>query len=209
MLQTISIRLASSLDIQSLQRSRSDASFDKNNDEKFQLARTKLTQVLQGRLSQNNSNSQDAAKASKYLEELLFQSAASLEIYQDMSTLESRIRTIVAVKLQRRMHSSSKKDRSKVLCKTLGPKRYQQAQRLVKEIQLAKHKKVATMKCMGGACSRPFRESFPTVVRHLFFETALMDAFERSPVEKIPSLGWNGLLADAEGNLRAYQESGF
>jgi hypothetical protein len=39
------------------------------------------------------------------------------------------------------------------------------------------------MKCIGGACSRPFRDSFPTVVRHLFFEMPLMDAFERSQVK--------------------------
>jgi hypothetical protein len=65
------------------------------------------------------------------------------------------------------------------------------------------------MKCTGGACSRPFQENFPFVVRNLFFDTALIDAFEKTPVQRISSLDWDDLIDTAEKNFKAYHESSF
>jgi hypothetical protein len=190
-----------------MMRSESTSSCSTHDKEKTELVvRTRITRILEDRLSNSNKPSDQTTMAAKCLEQLLFQSASSFEIYQDLSTLDSRIRTVVAVKVQRRMQASSKKNRSQVLRKTLGRARYAKALELVREIQLSKNQKVATMKCTGGVCTRPFRQSFPPVVRNLFFETALMDAFERSPVEKIPPMDWDGLITNAEENLRAYHQ---
>lgn len=60
----------------------------------------------------------------------------------------------------------------------------------------------------GGACSISFEKDtvLPQPVRNLFFGTALLDAFEKSPVERIQQMDWNALVAQAEENLGAYSE---
>lgn len=184
-------------------RPESPSSFSIDGHEaKVQAIRSKIVKHLEARMGKN----EQAAAAAKCLEQLLFQSSSSLDMYQDMSTLESRIQLVLAVKLQRRMQKSSKKNRSQVLRKTLGKEQYLKTLQLVQEIKLCKNRKVATMKCTGGSCSRPFRNSFPAPIKNLFFDTPLINAFERSPVDRIPSLNWAGLSSNAEENLRAYNE---
>ena len=100
---------------------------------------------------------------------------------------------------------STKQNRTRILIRTLGVEKYARVQDLVGEIKLEKNKKVTTMKCSGGVCSIPFRGSLPRVVPDLFFETALLDAFERSSLEKIAKFDWDVLMTNAEDNLRAYK----
>jgi hypothetical protein len=185
---------------------RGPISQDENRNQIRRMIRNKLLKLLQTKFPQAH---QDTRLGAKVLEEMLYRSTSSFYEYQDLSTLESRIRIVVMVKLQRRMQTkNSKAFRTKVLQRCLQSN-YLKASELVRAIQLAKNEKVSTMKCTGGTCSLPFRENFPLVVRNLFFDTALIDAFDKTPVERIPSLDWNGLIDIAEKNFKAYHESSF
>ncbi len=81
---------------------------------------------------------------------------------------------------------------------------------LLHEIRSAKMKKVATF-CGSNRCtaSRLYGKTFdthlPKVVRQLYFETQLVDCFERYPLEKLPCLPWKDLIDQAQTNLLAYQ----
>jgi hypothetical protein len=186
---------------------RGPLSQDENRNQIRRKIRNKLLELLQTKFPQAHQDTRHLA--AKILEEMLYRSASSFDEYQDLSTLESRIRIVVMVKLQRRMQTkNSKAFRTKVLQRCLQSN-YLKASELVRAIQLAKNEKVATMKCTGGACSRPFQENFPFVVRNLFFDTALIDAFEKTPVQRISSLDWDDLIDTAEKNFKAYHESSF
>ena len=171
--------------------------------------RVNVVRLLEDRLEDHTKSLKDTQKAARCLEELLFRSAPSIATYQDLSTLENRVSAILTVQVQRRLHKSCKKNRSCHLRKTMGKELYTQAQQLVQEIQLCKNQKVASMKCHGGTCSRPFRDSFPPAVRHLFFETELINAFQKSPLERIPFYDWKQLIQDAQENLQAYRKCGY
>lgn len=62
--------------------------------------------------------------------------------------------------------------------------------------------------CARRGCSISFEKDtvLPQPVRNLFFGTALLDAFEKSPVERIQQMDWNALVAQAEENLGAYSQ---
>ena len=186
-------------------------SHDALKDEKSQVqaVRSKVTLVLEHRLfsrcSGKGKDTDQIKKIAKCLERFLFQSSSSFAAYSDLSTLENRIRLELTVKLQRRLTMSTKRNRAQILMKCLGREKYVRVQDLVGEIKSEKNKKVATMKCSGGVCSIPFRGSLPRVVRDLFFETALLDAFERSSLEKVATFDWDVLMINAEDNLRAYK----
>jgi hypothetical protein len=196
-----------------MKRERSAPSHDALKDEEenqVQAVRSKFTLVLEHRLASRFSGKgkdkdQVLKKLAKFLEQLLFQSSSSFAEYSDLSTLENRMRLELTVKLQRRLTMSTKQKRTQILIQILGKKKFIRVKKLVATIKLEKNKKVATMKCSGEVCSIPFRGSLPQVVRDLFFETALLDAFERSSLEKIAKLDWDVLMTNAEDNLRAYQ----
>lgn len=179
---------------------------------KIQVIRGRIVGILEGRLrdqSEGKQRSENIPNMAKGLEQLLFQSAFSDTSHCDLSTLDERIRLLLTVTIQRRLKnkSSNKRNRSQVLRKTLGKEKYFYIQNLVGDIRLQKNKKVATMKCCSedGVCSIPFRKTLPRPVRDLFFDTALMDAFERSPLENVNKVNWDGLVKDAEENLQAYR----
>jgi hypothetical protein len=196
----------------SMKRERSARySHDALRDEESQVqgVRSQVTLVLEHRLYSRFSgkvkNTDQIKKIAKCLEQFLFQSSSSFSNYSDLSTLESRMCLELTVKLQRRLTMSTKRSRTQILIRTLGKEKYIRLRDLVCEIKLEKNKKVATMKCSGGVCSIPFRGSLPRPVRDLFFETALLDAFERSSLERIATFDWNVLMTNAEDNLRAYK----
>jgi hypothetical protein len=201
----------------SMKRERSAVSHDaplKDEESQVQAVRRKVTLILEHRLSSRFSDEgkdkdkDQIKKIAKCLEQFLFQSSSSFAKYSDLSTLENRMGLVLTVKLQRRLLPvSTKRNRTQILIRTLGREKFTSGQDLVREIKLEKNKKVATMKCSGRGvcCSIPFRESLPRVVRDLFFETALLDAFERSSLERIPTFDWDVLMTDAEENLRAYK----
>jgi hypothetical protein len=160
----------------SMMRERSAASHDALKDEESQVqaVRSKVTLVLEHRLASRFSGKgkdqhQILKKLAKFLEQLLFQSSSSFAEYSDLSTLENRMRLELTVKLQRRLTMSTKQNRTRILIRILGKKKFIRVQDLVVKIKLEKNKKVATMKCSGGVCSIPFRGSLPQVVRDLFF----------------------------------------
>jgi hypothetical protein len=175
---------------------------------RVQAIRTKVTLILDDRLRSLNKAPHDEiiSQLAKRLEQLLFQSATSFESYCELPTLEPRLRIVLTVQLQRRLSKSSKLNRGRILRKILGKAKFNRVQDLVRDIRLQKNKKVATMKCSGGTCSLPFRQRLPQPVRDLFFNTSLLDAFERSPLENSPILEWDALIAAAEDNLQAYHE---
>jgi hypothetical protein len=85
---------------------------DENRNQIRRMIRNKLLKLLQTTFPQAH---QDTRLATKVLEEMLNRSAFSFDEYQDLSTLESRIRIVVMVKLQRRMQTkNSKAFRTKV-----------------------------------------------------------------------------------------------
>jgi hypothetical protein len=180
---------------------------------KLHLIRGKIVEILADRLrdqSEAKHRSKNIPKMAKGLEQLLFQSAFSDASHCDLSTLDERIRLLLTVTIQRRLKnkSSNKRNRSQVLRKTLGKEKYAYIQNLVGEIRLQKNKKVAAMKCCSedGICSIPFQKTLPQPVRDLFFGTALLDAFERSPLENENKVDWDGLVANAEENLHSYHK---
>jgi hypothetical protein len=62
-------------------------------------------------------------------------------------------------------------------------------------------KKVATLKCNGQVCGRTFGSNLPPVVRRLYFETTLVQAFEKYSLERLGTLDWDILIEQAEQNL--------
>lgn len=52
----------------------------------------------------------------------------------------------------------------------------------------------------------PGQRVMPSEVRNLFFETKLIDAAENTPLDKISSLDWDVLVANAQANIKAFHE---
>jgi hypothetical protein len=146
-------------------------------------------------------------KSAKALEHLLFKQKRSIHEYLDLSTLDSRLRVIMSVKVQRRMCTSAQNNRSLALHKLLGLKRYKYVRDLVKDINMAKMKMTASLKCNGDTCGMGFRKYLPHQVRLLFFETRLVQAFQKHPVERLlQGVDWSAMIEEAEGNLLLFEE---
>ena len=104
--------------------------------------------------------------------------------------------------------------RADVLVKILGQAKYKEIKNLLFEIRLIKMKKVATF-CGTHRCAprglpvytaaKTFDQQLPKVVRQLYFETPLVDSFEKYPLEKLAHLPWQDLVNQAQSNLLAYQ----
>lgn len=192
-------------------------------------------------------NHQTIHQTATTLEHLLYQhSQKSIKTYQDLSTLDSRLRGLMTILVRRRIMKrtgQSKKrissggssgchntrtigdgtptgreipfprarTRSQILWKILGKSKYKEIEQLLQEIRLAKMKKVASFcgsnQCTTSLrlCGKTFDTQLPQVVRQLYFETPLIDCFERYPLEKLPHLPWQVLLDQAQSNLLAYK----
>ncbi|KAL3935759.1 MAG: hypothetical protein SGBAC_008789 [Bacillariaceae sp.] len=110
---------------------------------------------------------------------------------------------------QQSQHAIKKNARKQVLQDILKEE-YETAQELVRDIKLAKNRKVATFKCFGGVCVRQspsFQDEFPKEIKALFFGTALVTAFDKTPVHKLSSRNWKHLIQVAQTNLDAYKAS--
>jgi hypothetical protein len=93
---------------------------------------------------------------------------------------------------------------------------YVQTKALVNDIKVAKLQKVATMKgCNSDTGVCPYRsqknefaaeEPFPKPVRDLFFHVPLVTSFEKTPISKLSTLDWDGMLQDARQKLDAFRE---
>ncbi|CAJ1969730.1 unnamed protein product [Cylindrotheca closterium] len=190
----------------------------------------RLLGIVQSKFPGAESNHSAVAKA---LDMMLFRAAPSFQDYSDLATLEERIRVVVTKKLQQKQHTFLKRSRAgapttnttKKQCSQQAMKKtirkqilqqvlkedYETAQDLVRDIKLAKNRKVATFKCFGGVCVRQspsFQDSsFPKEIKALFFGTALVDAFDKAPVDKLSSLNWKHLIQVAQSNLDTYRAS--
>lgn len=162
------------------------------------------------RLDQNETKRKCLAQK---LEALLFHNAPSFEVYADTDTLDSRIRlaAIALVSRQRLRKAHEKKDRRQALIKALGNEKYQEVCDTVKQVQDLRLRGAASCRCTTTCCRKPIKpipgqRVMPSAVRNLFFETKLIDATENTPVDKISSLDWEGMMAEAERNMKAFRE---
>ena len=157
----------------------------------------------------------------KCLDKLLYERAADLESYCNMATLGDRINEIMNEQLQKRSFISCKQDlsREQVLKELMTGPKYEMAFKLVREIKLHKLRRVANGKCGPlGSCERRLpsdnedpgedisaRESLADPVANLFFNTPLLEIFERYPLHRLKEQNWNMLLVQAIQNLREYK----
>lgn len=182
------------------------------NDNRVATTRHRITHMIRNRLkygcdTRMIGDDDKINKMSECLERLLFQSEPCFKRYSDISTLKTRMRYVICTRLQKRMNASVKRNRRKHLLDTIGKERYEIADALVQNIKIEQCKKVASMKCFGGLCSTPFKRdsNFPQPIRDLFFETPLLDAFERSPIDTITTMDWDVLIEDAREKLSNYR----
>lgn len=106
--------------------------------------------------------------------------------------------------LRRRKGRSAKRQRGEILLRILGRSRYSKVRDLVKNVRYTKIKKVASLKCKGEVCGKTFDSNLPPVVRRLYFETRLVQAFEKYPTERLRNLDWDLLVTEAEQNLEEF-----
>jgi hypothetical protein len=144
-------------------------------------------------------------KTARVIEQMLFRQAKSLSDFTDRSTLDSRIRVLMTILLQRRMCKGSQRNRAQILQQLMGRPRYQQAAHLLQEIRQAKNARVAQLRCQQF-CVAGFDHTIPGPVRNLFFQTNLMSAFEKYPVQRLDRVDWRELIEQAEENLRVYKD---
>jgi hypothetical protein len=159
--------------------------------------------------TEDGNSSEQIPKTARALEQLLFKQTKNLKDYEDRSTLDLRLRSLMTVMVRRRMCASSQRQRSQVLIRALGStSRYQQAKNLVSKIRLAKTRKVAALNCNGDEsyeAAKTFGQNLPPVVRRLYFETELVQCFEKSPVERLAYLDWDHLMEQAHEYLRDFR----
>lgn len=189
----------------------------------------RLLGMVQSKFPETPDNNHSAV--AKVLDVLLYRAAPSFEDYSDLTTLEKRIQVVVTKKLQQKQHTLSsrtpasspkknhqqsqqamKKNARKQVLQDILKEDYETAQELVRDIKLAKNRKVATFKCFGGVCVRvrqspSFQDEFPNEIKALFFGTVLVTAFDKTPVDKLSSLNWKNLMQVAQTNLDAYKAS--
>ena len=196
---------------------------------KLKSVRDKVIRIIESKLSKTNGQ-RDApteciTSIAKALEEKLYSTSKSNQTYCDMSTLDERIRVLVTAQLQRRLLKKCRENRTQQLKEIVGLPRYKIVYDLVQDIKIQKNEKVASMECLGGGsstlynnmndptppmtaktCSRPFKETLPLPVRKLFFETKLVEVFEKSPISSAKLVNWDELIHEAKTNLEKYLE---
>mmetsp|Transcript_3423 Transcript_3423/g.9060 ORF Transcript_3423/g.9060 Transcript_3423/m.9060 type:complete len:233 (-) Transcript_3423:404-1102(-) len=138
----------------------------------------------------------------------------------DPHTIDERLQTLLITKLNRRMVTKSKRNRSAVLRKLLGLHKYTLLRQLVQEIKQVRNQTIASVKCCGNSivCMSPtsalkapapapisFPERLPQVAKDVFFHVRLVDAFEKLPIERLPSLPWNEMICKAQDHLQRYR----
>jgi hypothetical protein len=150
---------------------------------------------------QNGSNDEQIHQTARALEQLLFKQSKDLRSYQDKKTLEDRLRGLMTVLVRKKMMNrakTEKKERGRILIQILGPHRYKRCSELVRKIR-------TTMKCNTQYCTRRLDTILPPVVRVLYFETLLVNAFEKYSIHRLASNDWDALIEQAAVNLQKFQ----
>jgi len=174
--------------------------------------------------SSSSINNEELAKA---LENHLYRRAPNFKAYADKSTLNSRLRVLTLAVLRRRL-----KNKSKTTPKTMGENRLIAIKKSVgdtekysKICQLAnkvrslrlQHCATACGSCQrtGGVCPMASAQSerfvqagskIPPPVRNLFFDTPLLVALEKTPLDRISEFDWDESMKNTEQIIETYQE---
>jgi hypothetical protein len=157
---------------------------------------------------QNGSNDEQIHQTARALEQLLFKQAKDLRSYQDKNTLEDRLRGLMTVLVRKKMMNRAKtgrKERARILIQILGPHRYKHCTELVRKIKTTMSTKVPQLKCNPQYCTRRLDTKLPSVVRVLYFETLLVNAFEKYSIHRLASIDWDALIEQAAVNLQEFQ----
>jgi hypothetical protein len=152
------------------------ASYDNNNsDNTIKVIRHRMIKRLQNRLEKTCPDSSSTYKVSCAVEHLLYKTSFDITEYQNIDTLNERLRSILAIQLCKRSlrrhgktnttnnkntttkpqqpppQQQQPQSRSSVLTDILGSTRYTEVCILVDSIRKARLQKVVSMKgCCGG-----------------------------------------------------------
>ncbi|CAB9512674.1 expressed unknown protein [Seminavis robusta] len=204
-----------------------------------------LKRLTKSKLGSGNSNMakqspEVQAAFARRLEEVLFKTSKSVEAYADSTTLDRRLKMLLAAMQNRKAKKEGgtgtlpaaaapqpqkkaalkpgEMKRREALRKTLGQVKMNRVFKVMAEIKLIQLGREVTEgkpyepipMCTKGGCSFsvpcPGDQKAPKVVRDLFFNTAIIAAYEKSSVALFPSLPWDALLAQGEARLAAYHE---
>ena len=148
------------------------------------------------------------------LEQLLFQMSPTLVEYSDVRTLQMRLK-IALPRARQLLRSSTRKESNKrhnALEASLGTERYNQINELVDSIR---HERLQVVGASCAQCqylrrlegkpqlvgSQSFGTEFPDPVRQLFFGTALVQQWDRKPL----NTSWETMVEQAQTNLDAFR----
>jgi hypothetical protein len=155
-------------------------------------------------------------KLAEALEQHLYKTAPSFREYADCQTLNSRIRFVTVALLRRRAKKNQNLTRGDVLKQILGKERCLEATKLVQDVKMMRLGRLAIccpkykagLRSISGGKNDSFeaQEAIPVPVRSLFFNTALVQAFETTPVERIPLINWDTMMEEARFNVQNYNE---
>lgn len=144
------------------------------------------------------------------LEKNLYNNAHHFEEYADVSTLNERIRLAALAFVSRRhLKKDQKSNRHQILLKALGEKKYQEVCGLVKSIQDLRVQGAQSLLCTTRCETKlviPGQRTMPSAVRNLFFDTKIVKATEKTPLDQIELEKWDALIEQARANIEAFQE---
>jgi hypothetical protein len=189
--------------------------------------------MVRQKCTNNNNPGANHRRLVCELERILWkQSKHDVDVYSDMSTMQSRLQSLmVLLSIQRSKKqntvsssstsslssSSSMKRRTTTLITLMGRQRYEKAKMLVGVIKQSKLEYMAkhTKNCCSNSktcCSRPGSPPPPTLpsllprpVKKLYFSTRLVPVFEKVPIDRLANVEWERLLEEAQQNLEAFQ----
>lgn len=180
------------------------------------VVRRGMVKLIEKKLAQTiKQEDSPLPKLAEALEQHLYKTAPSFREHADSKTLGSRIRLVTVALLQRRAKKNQKLTRGDVLKQVLGKERCLEAAELVQEVKMMRLQRLSRdcPNCNDGSFSisdgnNPIfeaQESVPVPVRSLFFNTALVQAFETTPPERIPQLEWETMMDEARLNVQNYK----
>lgn len=172
-----------------------------------------------------SSSSMDTLELAKALENHLYKRSPTFKAYADKSTLNTRLRVVTSAVLKRRL---SKKSKSQTRTKMMGSRpiaikkmvgdatKYAKICHLANQVRSLRlqHCAKACGSCQVGVCSINRNQEHliqagtkvPTAVRELFFDTPLLVALEKTPLNLIPELDWDEVMKSTTLIMNAYQE---
>lgn len=157
---------------------------------------------------ENGADDEQIHSTARALEQLLFKQAKDLRSYQDKTTLDDRLRGLLTILVRKKMMckaKNAKKERARRLIQILGMDRYKHCIELVQKIKIAKANKVSRLRCNSQTCTRRLETNMPPVVRALYFETTMVHAFDKYPIDNLGNVDWCVLIEQAECNLHEFQ----